>query len=183
MKKGLLNITGDQVRKVLREALTPTFLIILAGSALMWYASRLSIEYTTEMPLSIRIDGEKYRLTAMVTGRGSVILAQRLSLKRKLNFVLDELSSRPSRETPGSLTITGTSLQRAINGKISDLTVVEVIEAPEFVPPAAEETADEDPAIETPKEKRQRERAERREARQAEKEAARSAESEVESEQ
>jgi hypothetical protein len=176
MKKGLLHITGEQVRKVLREALTPTFLVILAGSTLVWYASRLSGEYTTGMPLSIRIDGEKYRLTATVTGRGSAILAQKLSLKRRLSFTLDELSSRPSRETPGALTITGSSLKTAINGKISDLSLVEVTSAPEFIPPAVEEKSSGDySAAETPKARRQRERLERREAKAAEKEARRAA--------
>jgi hypothetical protein len=176
MKKGLLHITGEQVRKVLREAFTPTFLVILAGSALVWYASRLSGEYTTEMPLSIRIEGERYRLTATVTGRGSAILAQKLSLKRRLDFALDELSSRPSREVAGALTITGSSLKAAINGKISDLTLVDVTEAPEFTPPVVEEkSSGDDPEAETPQERRQRERLERREAKEAQKEARRAA--------
>ena len=178
MKKGLLNITGDQIRKVIREALSPTFLVILAGSALMWYASMLNNDYTTEMPLGIRIDGQKYRLTATVSGRGSAILAQRLALKRKLRFSLDELSSRPSRETAGALTITNTSLQRAINSKITEITIIEVIEAPEFTPPEADVSENtNDPSAETSREKRKRERREARQAKKAAKEAAHAAES------
>ena len=129
---------GDRVRGVFRQFLSPTFLFILLGSAMLWYVSKLGNNYDTEMPLNIRIDGQKYRLTANVSGRGSTILAQRLSLKSRLSFTLDELVSRPSRDNPGALTITPVSLQRAINGKISDLTVVEVTKAPDFVPEEAE---------------------------------------------
>lgn len=140
MKKGLLNITGENVRKVVREALSPTFLVIFLASALLWYTTKLSSEYTAEMPLTIRIDGQKYRLTAIVSGRGSTILAQRMSLKRKLNLTLEELSPRPSRGILGALTIAPPSLQNAINGKMSDdLRVVQIVDAPEFIPPAVEE--------------------------------------------
>ena len=134
MKKGLLNIIAEKTRNVLRQALSRTFLVCLLCSAVLWYASRLNNEYDTEIPINIRIDGQKYRLTATVTGRGSIILAQRLSLKRRLSFTLDELSPRPSRQTLGALTIAPTSLQRAINSKNTGLTVVQVIDAPEFIP-------------------------------------------------
>jgi hypothetical protein len=140
MKKRLLNIIADKTRGVLRQALSPTFVIIVLISGLLWYASKLNKEYDTDIPMNIRIDGQKYRLTATVTGRGSTILAQRLSLKRRLSFTLDELSPRPSRKTLGALTIAPTSLQRAINNKIppGELKIVQVIDAPDFVPPAKE---------------------------------------------
>ena len=139
MKKGLFNITGDGVRKVVREALSPTFLIILLGSALLWYTSKLSNSYDTEIPLSVRIDGQRYRFTAIVSGRGSAIMARQLSLKRRPSFTLEELSSHPSRETPGALTITPASLLKAFNGKNTDLIIGQVTEAPDFIPEPVEE--------------------------------------------
>ena len=141
MKRGLLIITGDQIRKVFREALSPTFLIILLGAALLWYTSKLSNNYDTEIALNVRIDGQKYRFTAIVTGRGSAILARQLSLKRRRSFPLDELSPRPSRETLGALVIAPASLQTAYNGKNTDPddpVIVEVLEMPEFIPAALE---------------------------------------------
>ncbi len=170
----MLNITGDSVRKVAREALSPTFIFILLSSALLWYTSKLSHEYTTDIPLGIRIDGQKYRIAVTIRGRGSHIMAQRLSLKSRLGFTLDELSSRRSTETPGALIIAKTSLQNAINSKINDLVIVQVTEAPEFTPSPREAT-DGNSDAETAKERRQRERRERKEA----KEAARAAEKEA----
>jgi hypothetical protein len=184
MRRSLLNITGESVRKVAKEALSPTFLLILLGATLLWYTSKLSHEYTTDMPLGVRIDGKKYRLTATIKGRGSNIVAQRLSLKSRLDFALDELSSHRSTETPGALVITPASLQKAINGKINDLEIVQVTDAPDFMPPVKEEEVADKPKKkeieeadgETPKERRQRERAERREAKAAEKAEAEAAE-------
>jgi hypothetical protein len=139
VKKRLLTVVSDKTRRVLRQALSPTFVGVLLISGLLWYASKLSENYVTDIPLNVKIDGQKYRVVATVKGSGSTILAQRLSLKRKLNFSLDELSSRVSRKTLGALTITHTSLQRAINNKIDGLEIVEVIEAPDFVPSGKEE--------------------------------------------
>lgn len=169
MKRGLHNITGEAVRKAIREMLSPTFLLILSGVTLFWFASRLNIQYPTEMSLSIRIDGEKYRFDAIVSGRGSAIMARRLSLKRRPDFTLEELSYRRSNETPGALTMNKVSLQRATNNKINDpdFTIVEVVDAPEFIPPTVE--SEDDATTETAKERRQRKRKERREARQADK--------------
>ncbi|MDR2912602.1 MAG: hypothetical protein LBV38_04795 [Alistipes sp.] len=144
MKKKLQNITRDRAQKTLRQALSPTFLFILMGAALLWYTTKLGYEYSTEIPVNLRIDGQRYRLTAIVSGRGSTILAQQLSLKSALSFTLDEFSSRPSRETPGALTITPASLQRVINGKITDLVIVQVVDAPEFVPAPPEEVEEAD---------------------------------------
>ncbi len=139
MKKSLHDIVNvERIRSLLREIASPTFLIILLGAALLWYTSKLSGQYVTEIPMHIRIDGEKYRLTAIVEGRGSAITAQRLALKRKLNFTLDELSPRPSRKTLGAFTIAPSALQNAINGKITALRIVQVMEAPEFIPPGVE---------------------------------------------
>lgn len=114
--------------------LSPAFILILLGSCLLWYTTKLSYNYTTEMPVNVRIDGKKYRITATVTGRGSQIVAQRLSLKSRLEISLDDLSYRASRETEGAILITPASLARAINAKITNLTIDEVVDAPEFVP-------------------------------------------------
>ncbi len=125
---------GENIRKVLRQALSPAFLLILLGSCLLWYTSKLSYDYTTEMPLNVRIDGQRYRLTAIVSGRGSTLVAWRLSLKSRLDFTLDELSAKPSPDTEGALVISPESLQKVLSNHLTSLQVVEVIDAPEFVP-------------------------------------------------
>jgi hypothetical protein len=161
----------ERIRGILRQALSPTFLIVLLGAAMLWYISKLGEEYTTEIEMGIRIDGQKYRLGVIVNGRGSAILAQQLSLKSRVDLTLDELSPRPSRETLGALTITPASLAKAINNKkISGLTVMEVTDAPEFTPPGADEAEKDkkDNDKETAREKRKRERLERRQAKEAE---------------
>ncbi len=121
-------INGESVRKALRQLLSPVFLLILLATTLMWFASELSRQYTTEIPLHIRVEGEKYRLTAVVQGYGSTILAQRLSLNRKPAFTLEELFADPS----GGITLQ--SLVRAIDPRLKNLTVVQIVEAPGLLP-------------------------------------------------
>jgi type IV secretory pathway VirB10-like protein len=193
MKRSVINKSVERIRGIVRQALSPTFLSIVLCAAVLWYIAKLGREYTTELDMSVRIDGQKYRLSVVVYGRGSAILAQQLSLKSRLNLTLDELSPRPSRETLGALTISPASLTKAINTKLTDedIKIMEVTEAPEFIPPGADEEEhsekekgekqskkdkDSSDEGETPREKRKRERLERRQA----KEAARAAEAEKE---
>ncbi len=145
----MLYINRESAKKTLRQALSPPFLLILLGSFLLWYTTRLNDNYTTEMPLNLRIDGQKYRVTAIVYGRGSTLVAQRLSLKSKLNFTMEELSTRASRENKGAFVINPTSLQRAINGKNSEMQVMQIVDAPDFVPapePAPDPEHEQEPA-------------------------------------
>ncbi|MDR2890076.1 MAG: hypothetical protein LBV18_00455 [Alistipes sp.] len=185
MLKGF-NINRERVIGVLRQALSPAFLLILLVSCLLWFTTKLGYEYTSQMPLKVRIDGQKYKVTALVTGRGSTILAQRLSLKSPLDLSLDDLSSRSSRQTKGALTITPASLQRAINDAVNELKVEQIVEAPEFVPAPKEVAADADgdgnDDGETAREKRKRERQERRDKRAAEEAEAKAAKEREEAE-
>lgn len=127
-----LNINKESLKKLLGHALSPVFLVLLLSSFVLWYTTKLGKEYDTEMPLNIRIDGQKYRVTAQVHGKGSTLLAQRLSLKSKINLKLDELSVRPSPDDPNVLIITPASLVKAIDAKTNDIKVVQITDMPEF---------------------------------------------------
>jgi len=173
MRARLLYTVGERARRMVRQMLSPTFLVILLTAAVMWYTSKLSTTYDTEMGLDIRIDGQKYRVTAIVSGRGTAILARKLSLKRAQNFTLDELLARRSRTNVGAYTFAPASLQKAINDRMGDdFVIVSVTDAPEFVPHSSEKKAKKSSATEekdkvSRREKRAVRREERRSARQA----------------
>jgi hypothetical protein len=135
MKKGFfkkLNINRESLRALLKHAISPVFLVLLLSSFVLWYTTKLGKDYDIEMPLNVRIDGQRYRVTAQVQGKGSTIMAQRLSLKSKINIKLTELKVRKSPENPNALIITPTSLVKAIDSKTNDLKVVQIIEMPDF---------------------------------------------------
>jgi hypothetical protein len=158
MKKGFfkrLNINIESVRKLLGHAISPVFLVLLLSSFVLWYATKLGENYDIEMPLNVRIDGQKYRVTAEVQGKGSTLLAQRLSLKSKISIKLTELKARKSPDSPNTLIITPESLIRAISSKTNDLKVVQIIEMPDFQvekPKEKQEQPSEDKKSEKPKE-------------------------------
>jgi hypothetical protein len=135
MKQGFfkkLNINRESISSLLKHALSPVFLLLLLSSFVLWYTTQLSKDYDIEMPLNVRIDGQKYRVTAQIQGKGTTIMAQRLSLKSKINIKLSELKVSKSLDNPDALIITPTSLLRAIDSKTSDLKVVQIIEMPDF---------------------------------------------------
>lgn len=126
------HINKESIRKLLGHMLSPVFLVLLLSSFILWYTTKLGKEYDTEMPLNVRIDGQKYRVTAQVHGKGTTLMAQRLSLKSKINIRLDELTVRKSAEDPNTLVITPASLVKAIDAKTNDLKVIQIIEMPDF---------------------------------------------------
>lgn len=126
-------ISRERMKGMLGQILSPAFLIILLGSFLLWYMTKLSHEYTTEIPLNVRIDGQKYGITAVVSGRGSLLMAHKLSL-RKVNLHAEELTMRRSKDIPGAMTITNSSLLKAISAKTGGLKVVQIVDAPDFIP-------------------------------------------------
>lgn len=135
MKKSILkklNINRETLRELLRHALSPVFLVLLLSSFVLWYTTKLGKEYTTQMPLNVRIDGQRYRLTAEVHGKGSTLMAQRLALKSKINIALGELSVKPSPDDPSALVITPASMLKAIDSKISEIKVLQIIDMPDF---------------------------------------------------
>jgi hypothetical protein len=137
MKKGFfkkLNINRESISKLLKHTVSPVFLVLLLSSFVLWYTTKLGKDYDIEMPLNVRIDGQRYRVTAQVQGKGSTIMAQRLSLKSKISIKLTDLKVRKSAENPNALIITPSSLVKAIGSKTNDLKVVQIIEMPDFQP-------------------------------------------------
>lgn len=146
MKKrlfGKLNINRESIGKLLGHAISPVFLVLLLCSFVLWYTTKLGRDYDIEMPLNMRIDDQKYRVTAQVQGKGTTLLAQRLSLKSPINIKLTELKVRKSLDNPNALIINPESLTRAISSKTNDFKVVQIIEMPDF-------------QVELPKEKEER---------------------------
>lgn len=172
MRARLLHTVGERARRIVRQMLSPTFLVILLTAAVIWYASKLNNPYDTEMALYIRVDGQKYRVTTIVSARGSAILARKLSLKRLQNFTLEELSARRSRTNVGAYTFAPASLQKAINDRLGDdFVIVSVVDAPEFVPHSSDRK-DKDEKSAGPDEKEKVSRREKRAARRDEKQSA-----------
>lgn len=127
----------DSTRKFFKQLLSPVFITLLIASLILWYVSKLGYTYTTEMPVTININGQKIKVTCMVEGRGTALWGQRMSLRNKINIKLADLRTRPS-DNPPYIIIDSASLSKVMSLKANsgDFRIISVTEIPEFNPEA-----------------------------------------------
>lgn len=125
-----ININKETFRRLLKHALSPVFLVLLLSSFVLWFTTQLGIVYDTEIPINIRIDGQKYRITADVRAKGSTLMAQRLSLKSKISLKSSELTAKPSPDDPAWLIVDEGALRALVNSKTSDLEIKKITTLP-----------------------------------------------------
>ena len=104
-----------------RRFSNPVFFGLLGLSFLLWYITKLSYTYTTDITIPVRIDSTQYTVRCNVEGIGYQILMHKWT-PRKNTVILSAV-------VPGSYDISTFALQNIISAKISDLKIKSV-EAP-----------------------------------------------------
>ena len=125
----------DSLRKFLGQLISPVFITMLVAALILWYVSKLSYTYTTEMPVNINIDGQRIKVTCLVEGRGTALWGERMSLRSKINIKSSELRTRPSGNPPYVI-IDSASLGKIMSLKANsgDFRIISVTDIPEFNP-------------------------------------------------
>lgn len=125
----------DSLRKFLGQLISPVFVTMLVAALILWYVSKLSYTYTTEMPININIDGQRIKVTCLVEGRGTALWGERMSLRSKINIKSSELRTRPSGNPPYVI-IDSASLGKIMSLKANsgDFRIISVTDIPEFNP-------------------------------------------------
>lgn len=137
-KRFVMGKVSELFKQIFRPLLSPVFLTLLVASFILWYGIKLSHVYTTEMPITVSIDGRNYDVDCVVEAHGGTLWAQRLSLGSKINLKFDELSPRRSKENKGMYTIKPAVISNAIMNKNSALKIIEVVNIPEIEAPEAD---------------------------------------------
>ncbi len=112
----------------LRRFSNPVFLGLLGLSVLLWYTTKLSYTYTTDINIPVRIDSTQYSVRCNVEGVGYQILFYKWTLRRNTvvipadKIVINNLSAT----APISYDISTFALQNFISAKISDLKIKSV---------------------------------------------------------
>ncbi len=118
-------------RNTFQTLRSPVFLTMLGISFVLWYGFKLSYVYTAEVPISVKINGDDYRIRCLVEARGSELWALRLSLNDNINLSLNELAAQKTDST-NYYTINSTMLGNAIMQRNNSLKIIEVIDAPKI---------------------------------------------------
>ena len=95
-----------------RRFSNPVFFGLLGLSFLLWYITKLSYTYTTDITIPVRIDSTQYTVRCNVEGIGYQILMHKWT-PRKNTVILsaDNIAVNPSAVVPGSYDISTFALQ------------------------------------------------------------------------
>jgi hypothetical protein len=122
----------DICRQFVSPLRSPVFLTMLVISFFLWYGLKMSHVYTTDIPIVVKIEGERYRIRCMVEARGTELWSQRISFGSKYNISLAELSPRVNSPEDQYYTLNTSALGNAIMQRSGSIKVLEVIEAPQI---------------------------------------------------
>lgn len=110
-----------------RRLSNPVFLILLLISMGLWYVSKLSYTYKTDLNIPVRIDSTLYSVRCSVEGVGYNILIHKWAPRNNIVVISsDNVAVTPSAISPGAYEISSFFLQNIISTKISDLKILSV---------------------------------------------------------
>ena len=129
MTKKLIDRSKTLFRNI-KSRITPAFLITLAMAFIFWYSGKLKYTYTAEVPVSVMIEGERYRVTCMVEGTGHNIVSARYFKHRTLKIRRGEVELIPIEGASDTYEVSTTSLQNLISVRNPSLKVLSVSQLP-----------------------------------------------------
>lgn len=123
----------DQIKQIaiaLSKRITPAFLVALALALIFWYSGKLKYTYTTEIPVTVVIEGERHRTTCMVEGTGHNIVATRYLKRRTIKLQRFDIDLIPVDGISNTYEVTPESLQNAISVHNPSLKIISVSRLP-----------------------------------------------------
>lgn len=115
------------VKVTVRRLSNPVFFMLLALSLCLWYITKLSYVYTTDIQIPVRIDSMLYSVRCNVEGVGYQILKHKIAPRRNgVDISSDNVAVTPSARQAGVYDIAPFTLQNIISSHISDLKILSV---------------------------------------------------------
>ena len=124
---------GKELLGKIGKRITPAFLITLAMAMIFWYSGKLGYTYTTEIPVSVEIEGQRVRTTCMVEGTGHNILSARYFKRRTVRLQRFDVELMLVDGESNTYEISPTSLQNALSVRNSSLKIISVSRMPFIV--------------------------------------------------
>lgn len=138
----------NRLRALWRRAvgyISPTFVILLCASFILWYILKLQYTYTTNFSVLVNIDGERMRVPCVVEGKGVNLLGYRVYARKELKIPLADLKYTVVNDMDESGELLGSwyqldahSVQSAISVRFSDIKVISVGDIPQMAVPSEE---------------------------------------------
>lgn len=127
--------------------ISPTFVMLLCASFILWYILKLQYTYTTDYSVVVNVNGTRLRVPCVVEGKGTNLFGYRVYMNREITIPLTDLKYTQTQmldEESGEvrddvLLIEPQSIQNAISVRVSDIKIVSVGDVPPLFPERKED--------------------------------------------
>lgn len=116
---------------------SPTFVILICASFIMWYILKLQYTYTTDLVVLVNIEGEQMRVPCVIEGKGTNLFGYRVYMHKEIKIPLSDLKyttisdmNDATGEIVDSIIIDPQSIQSSISVRFSDIKVIAVGDIP-----------------------------------------------------
>ncbi|MCD8071643.1 MAG: hypothetical protein LUE10_00375 [Alistipes sp.] len=115
-----------------RKLVSPVFVALLLLSTLLWYLTKLSYTYQTQIPFTVEVEGNRFNVDCVTEGTGYRLVSHKYFKKNVINLNFRDIQTTPSVINNGSYVINPYSLQNAISLRTTDMRIISVGDLPEI---------------------------------------------------
>ncbi len=121
-----IHLSSLEMVKKLRKWVSPTFVMMLVASFVLWYIAKLSYSYTTELDINVEIERQKVEVKCVVEGVGTNLFGYKIGGGKRAKIPISELRYN-IRAVDSLLTIEPLSLSGALSVRFSDIKIISII--------------------------------------------------------
>jgi len=123
--------------RLLKSYVSPTFIMLMCASFIMWYILKLQYTYTTDYSVLVNVEGERMRVPCVIEGKGTNLFGYRVYLHKEIKIPLNDLKYTIKSKVDvaagtvvDNIIIDPQSIQSAISVRVSDIKVISVGDVP-----------------------------------------------------
>ncbi len=120
-----MRIASHSLPQRFRRWLLPIFMMMLVASFILWYISKLSYTYTTELDVRVEIENTNIDVRCVVEGVGTNLFGYKIKGGEKIRIPISELRYEID-DSESVITLSENSLSGAISVRFSDIKIISI---------------------------------------------------------
>lgn len=135
LRLDFMNETFEKILKTVRKYTSPTFLMLLGFSFLLWLLINMGHTYVATVTVPVRIENTRVKVKCEVEGTGYRIFAHRILRRSDIKVRFWNVDTSASATEKDMLVVNPSSLMSVIAANTKDLRIISVLEVPEIPAP------------------------------------------------
>ncbi len=130
-----MNEKLGNILKHVRKYTSPTFLVLLGFSFLLWLLINLGHTYIANVTIPVNIGDTRIKVRCEAEGTGYRILAHRILRHSDIRVSLRDIETFPSITDESKLIVSPSSLKSVVEAHTKDLRIIMLTDIPEIPSP------------------------------------------------